>query len=300
MVSWSDICDAIHQNPDRACFVDDLSIPETKVPSERISLKPNTPANAIHAIRPENPVNTVKTDNTVKVANTVKTRTDNTQPIDPIVLGMEHSVELFDGSSKRSKQQMECEEAIRIEGMLNDLYKSQGGRSRGWTKVMLEEMIQPRCASGGNIRDLDKSKKTFVWQLVGDEKVYSSFLDFICVAKKIRVAVWFEDRRVIVYPAADSNIVDESESTYPLIHVTCKGHIEKEKEQYTYASSVQFCDSNNYVLMPPLSVIHSLSGLKLDELESVGKQLGMASVEGTKKERIALIASYKLRQRLLG
>ena len=52
--------------------------------------------------------------------------------------------------------------------------------------------------------------------------------------------------------------------------------------------------------MPPYSVGHSLAGLNLEELESVGKKLGMAEVSGTKAERVAKIASYKLQQRLLG
>lgn len=218
--------------------------------------------------------------------------------IDPIVLGMEETVHMYNGASVRMKQQMECEEAQRIEGMLNELYKTQGGRSRGWTKAMLEEMIRPRCASGGFVPELDKSKKAFLWQIVGDEKVYSSFLDFLCVAKKIRVAIWFEEeRRVILYPAADNTscFLDEPVDI-PLLHVSHTGHLLSSKP--TKNELVSFCDSKQYILMPPLSVIHSLSGLTLTELESVGKQLGMATVEGSKKERIANIAIYKLRQRL--
>lgn len=58
------------------------------------------------------------------------------------------------------------------------------------------------------------------------------------------------------------------------------------------------CESNKYTALPTLSVMASLSGLKLDELENVGKQLGMSVVEGKKVERVAAIAAYKLRQRL--
>jgi hypothetical protein len=44
--------------------------------------------------------------------------------------------------------------------------------------------------------------------------------------------------------------------------------------------------------------MHSLSGLKLDELESVGKKLGMAAVEGNKAARVIAIAEFKTRARL--
>ena len=73
------------------------------------------------------------------------------KPIDPITLGIEHREPLYTTAGQAAKKQMECEEAQRIEGELGELYKSQGGRSRGWTKTLLEGVIRPRCASGGDI-----------------------------------------------------------------------------------------------------------------------------------------------------
>jgi len=214
--------------------------------------------------------------------------------VDPIVLGIEQSDPLYDGAPFRTKHQIECEEAQRLEGLLNELYKSQGGRSRGWTKTGLESMIKPRCASGGDIRELDRAKKAFLWPLVVDDKPTSAFLDYVCVAKKIRVAVWFQEtKQVILYPAADN--LDEG-NEFPLYNVTSQGlpHIGIRN----CTELVAFCDSNSYVLMPPNSVVHSLSTLNLAELESVGKKLGMTAVEGSKAERVAKVAIYKLRQRL--
>jgi hypothetical protein len=212
--------------------------------------------------------------------------------IDPIVLGIEDP--LYDGAPYRTKHQMECEEAQRLEGLLNDLYKSQGGRSRGWTKTSLESMIKPRCASGGDIKELDRAKKAFLWPLIVDDKPCSAFLDFVCVAKKIRVAVWFlESKQVVLYPAAD-NLDDGNE--FPLYNVTSQGL--PQHGIRTCAELVAYCDSNSFVLMPPNSVVHSLGTLTLAELESVGKKLGMAAVEGSKTERVAKVAIYKLRQRL--
>jgi hypothetical protein len=177
---------------------------------------------------------------------------------------------------------------------MNDLYKSQGGRSRGWTKISLEMMIKPRCASGGNLKELDVAKRGFLWPLVRTDKPTSSFLDFLCVAKGIRVAVWFEeDKQVIVYPAADNL---DNGSTFPLYHVTDHGIPKDDFE--TCQAFLESCDANGWVVLPPASILHSLEGLTLPELESVGTKLGMTDVSGNKATRVAKIAVFKLRQRL--
>jgi len=215
---------------------------------------------------------------------------------DPIVIGIEVANPMYPESPPNTKRRIECEEAQRIEGLLNDLYKTQGGRSRGWTKGGLELMMTPRCASGGDLRELDVAKKTFLWPLVTIDKPTSAFLDFICVAKKIRVAVWFEEKKqVVLYPAADHS---ETETTIPLFHVSDHGSLLSTKDRTTCPDFLHYCDTNNWVLLPPASIIHSLEGLTLAELESVGKKLGMAEVSGTKATRVATVAIYKLRQRL--
>ena len=217
--------------------------------------------------------------------------------IDPIVLGIERRDPLYVSASPRTRHLMECEEAQRVEGQLNDLYSTQGGRSRGWTKVGLEGMIKPRCASGGDHRELDSAKKGFPWQLIGDDKVISAFLDFVCVSKAIRLAVWFADTKIIqVYPAADNLALVTTGTALPLYNVTCKGEVrigsENCKDLYSMAEG--------YTIMPPLSVMKSLSSLSLSELKSVSEKLGMPELDGNKSERVAKIAAYKLKQRLLG
>jgi len=214
--------------------------------------------------------------------------------LDPVVIGIELKEPLYEDSPYRSKHQMECEEANRLEACMDELYKTQGGRARGWTKSGLESMIKPRCASGGDIRELDRVKKAFLWSLIAEDKPSSAFLDFVCVAKQIRIAVWFLDsKQVIIYPAADN--LDKG-SEFPLYNITANGFqykgIKNTKEL------MEYCDSNSFILLPPYSVIHSLGTLSLGELESVGKKLGMLSVEGTKAERVAKIAIFKLRMRL--
>ena len=214
--------------------------------------------------------------------------------VDPLVLGIQDI--MYSRATYRTQYQIECEEAVRLETELPIVYKSQAGRSRGWTKTNLEILIKPRCAIGGNLRDLDKAKGAFHWNLVRTDKYQAAFLDFVCIVKKIRIAVWFEEeKRVVLFPAAD-HTESLGEGNIPLYHVTSSG-FERHGLQ-SGADLSAFCGANNWVLVPPASVYHAMGHLKLDELENVGRSLGMADVEGNKQARVERIVSYKLHQRL--
>lgn len=308
MVSWDNIASLCRSNPYNEIYVDSIESPMPPT-VDRIPLRVIHPVKNIVSENHSNNETTTKTAITItpnikerdqekseKAEKAEKAR-GKCKEIDPIVLNLSDTVELYFNSSYSAKKQLECEEAVRIESHLNDLYKSESGRSRGWTKVGLEALIQPRCASGGDIKELSKSNKAFPWPLVADDKLYSAFLDFICVAKQIRCAVWFdEDKHVVVFPAADNKEVDKT--NLPLYNISSNGvllslKINKNDEL------IQYCDANGWILMPPASIFHTLSTLTLSELESVGTKLGCVDLNGNKKERIAKLASYKLRQRLL-
>lgn len=308
MVSWTAISEAIAANTDKSYSVHSIDLKDGSVEIEKFpivgkakeSIKPVVlPVVLAEPVRAQEPVRApepVRAKSEPSERRLQEPRTTK-QLVDPIVLGIDARDPLYDGAPHHTRHQLETEEAALMESLLNDLYKSQGGRSRGWTKTGLETMIKPRCASGGNSRELDRVKAAFPWQLVGSDKACSAFLDFLCVAKKIRVAVWeTEAKRIMLFPAADYVGVDVV-STFPLYHVTNKGEVRHGLR--TCEDLVKFCDRDGWTLMPPLSIAHSLSGLTLAELESVGKKLGMAAVEGNKAERVAAVAVYKLRQRLL-
>jgi len=322
MVVWADIEKAIRANKDREFRVAQCHLRVPKSIIERFPLKalpvPQTNAIDEEDIEPLPPIRnrSSSSSSSCSVAEPSKfgcigskkpvsepiaeatkrkdyLRTEKRE-VDPIVVGISLKEPLYEDSPFRTKHQMECEEAQRCEGLLDELYKSQGGRSRGWTKTGLEGWIKPRCASGGDIKELDRVKKAFLWSLVAEDKATSAFLDFVCVAKNIRIAVWFLDsKRVVLYPAADNL---DAASEFPLYNITCNGL--PYKGLITTKDLVEYCDSNSFALIPPYSVIHTLGTLSLAELETVGKKLGMATVEGGKAERIAKVAIYKLRQRL--
>jgi hypothetical protein len=223
--------------------------------------------------------------------------------VDPVVLGIEHADPLYPGAPSRTRHAIEIEEAQRLEARLDALYKSEAGRSRGWTKVGLEAMIKPRCASGGDLKELDRAKKPFVWALLESDKGLMAFLDFVCVAKRIRVAVWdTAAKKITVYPAADASTPvavalegEDDGGAPPLYSVDTVGHLLEPVDLLAH------CDAHEgWTLLPPPSVLHSLSGLTLAELESVATKLGMnaAALPKGKANQVQALAAHKLRGRL--
>ena len=190
---------------------------------------------------------------------------------------------------------MEREEAQRIEALLPSLYKSEGGRTRGWTLTAFDPMIKARCASGADLRALQRAKVPFDWTLA--DKQSPAFLDFICVAQQIRVALWsLSTKTITLYPAADSRA--PAESSIPLFHVD-EGGVPKDLALEGDAF-LRFAEANGWILLPPTSVLKSLAHLTIADLDSVGRQLGMPEGTGTKTERVAALGTFKVKQRLRG
>jgi hypothetical protein len=197
-------------------------------------------------------------------------------------------------ANQNHRTAMEREEAQRIEALLQSLYKSEGGRTRGWTLTAFEPMIKARCASGADLRALQRAKVPFDWTLA--DKQSAAFLDFICIAQQIRVALWsLSTKTITLYPAADSRTPGLS---VPLFHVD-EGGIPKD---FTLEGDafLRFAEANGWTLIPPTSVLKSLAHLTMADLESVGMRLGMSEVVGTKTERVAALGTFKVKQRLRG
>lgn len=303
MVSWSDLSSAIHKNTHATFCVPHITLRADTCPVPNVirSIVSQSESSApINVIRVEKPI-----EKPIEKPKVIETKVD-TSPlefkiprasktcIDPIILGIEHVDPLYLSAPKLTKHQMDIAEAQRLEAMMNDVYGKESGRSRGWTKSGLEQMLKARCASGGDIKELERARVSFPWKLIRDDKLASAFMDFVCVCKQIRVAVWDTDAKIVaLYPAADP--VSIKKDSYPLYHVNTQG-----EQMFGSQDLLKLCDSNKFVLMPPLSVLKSLSGLTLDELAKIATQLGMRDgVDGNKAERVAAIASYKVRARLL-
>ena len=304
MVHWNELSDFLKSNPFQTYNVKalELLVPERKGISHFSIMTIPVPVTPITA-----PVPVVASAPVVAPVATVAApvapkRTQKFEilkyTLDPIVFNIDHMDVLYNDSPKASKRQMEIDEALRCEARIDELYKSQGGRSRGWTKTMLEAIIRPRCASGGDLHELKQAKSVFLWQVVKSDKAVSAFLDFLCVAKQIQVAIWDDDEKVItVYPAADY-IGEGGGGVKGLYHVYHTGMMMRVAGVHNGRALADYATTNSWTLLPSASVIHSLEKLTLGELESVGKKLGMAEVTGSKVARIAAVAGYKLKSRL--
>jgi hypothetical protein len=204
--------------------------------------------------------------------------------LDPICIGISVRDPMYEIATAAVKQSIECEEARVLESKLDQLYKTESGRSRGWTKTHLTSFIVPRAAAGSKVAP----KLAFQWASLRTDKQTSAALDFVCLAKGIRLAVWFEDTREIgIWPAADHS--SAGSGCPPLFHISGSG-------QSVGTPRTVFVDG--WTIRAALSVENSLEKLSLAELDNLAEQIGITSLTGKKPDRIRAIASHRTIQRL--
>jgi hypothetical protein len=205
-----------------------------------------------------------------------------TQGMDPISIGMVLRDPMYDIATKQVKQTLEAEEAQRLEGVLDALYKSESGRSRGWVKTHLTAFLLPRAASGSFV----SPKEVFSWDQVRTDKQASAVLDFVCLAKGIRIAVWYpESKETYIWPAADKT----SSETPPLFHFGASG-------SPLHKASVL---EDGWTLRPPLSFDHSLEKLTITELVNLAQKLGIPEPSGKKTDYIRAIGTARTKIRFV-
>jgi len=323
MVSWSHVVEAWKS---KAVALPSISVFEERGSVEFFKFPPTSEDIPKPIVKPEvasTPVltNTVElvAKNTIRFEPVVKpqdTKPQETKPIvkdpfvpkplepkrpietkDPISIGMNLRDPLYFMTSSAMKQRMECEEAQRLESVMRSIYQSQGGRARGWTLSGLDAYLKPRSASGGDINALKRAKSPFLWDQVLEDKNTSAFLDFVCVAQRIRIAIWSDaDKSVTVFPAADSS--DETFATpIPLFHVYSNGSVKSDPMDSKALASL--CATMGYAYLPPPSVMKSLAHLNVEDLQSLADKLGLHDLTGSKAQRVVSIAVWKLKLRLL-
>ncbi len=203
------------------------------------------------------------------------------RPLDPLCIAIETRDPMYAIANQTTKQSIESEEARRIEGLIGKLYKEESGRSRGWVKTKLEAHFMPRAAVGSRVQ----SKDAFDWSKIWTDKEASALLDFICIAKGVRLAVWKDSEKVVgIWPAADSANVPNP----PLFHVSAQG-------VYMQNRNIQ---QSTYALKAPYSVEHALEKLSIDELNNVAEKMGIPVPAGKKADKVAALASARMRMRI--
>ncbi len=199
----------------------------------------------------------------------------STRSVDPVCIAIELQDPLYAIASPNVRISLECTEAQRLESMVDTLYKEQSGRSRGWTKTKLTEFLVPRAAAGG------RPKVAFDWSAIWTQKEASALLDFVCLAKGIRLAVWKSEKEVGLWPAADK---EGSKPT--LFHVSSTG------------APLQDRSMSNIQLLAPYSVVAGLEKLSLGELESLAEKMNVSLPRGKKPELATFLASARMRMRI--
>jgi hypothetical protein len=98
------------------------------------------------------------------------------------------------GSIRRS---MEMEEAASLLQASEAAWKSHNGKIRGWVRKHLEEDLRLRAGGGDAAPD--------AWTSVKTNKRAALLLDYICVMRGIRVALWYPDQKAVtVVPLSGS------------------------------------------------------------------------------------------------
>jgi hypothetical protein len=211
------------------------------------------------------------------------------RPVDPLLLDMDTRDAMYEIASPVVRQEIEIKEAHRIESLLNTLYAAENGRARGWTKTHLAEFLKPRTISGGGGGTGSRSAAApFDWSAVFSDKKLSAALDFVALAKGIRVAVWNPAEKVVgIWPAADR--MDTTEAP-PVYHVSVTGLLMPEKTSVF---------ETGWTLRAPFAVEHSLEKLSLEELSNIAESLGLTAAElsGKKTDRVRLLATTRMIKR---
>lgn len=119
---------------------------------------------------------------------------DTTSAIADIVsLVLWTSDPLYRTATATAQRLMEKEEAAALLHASEAEWKRLGGRVRGWVKGHLEEDLRDRSAGG--------DPKADAWSSLRDTKRAANLVDYVCMVRGLRVALWWPESRVAtVFP----------------------------------------------------------------------------------------------------
>jgi len=215
------------------------------------------------------------------------------RPLDLLSIGILDP--LYKGAPRNTARDIERDEAIRLEALIPILYGKEGGRSRGWTKKLLETHLRVRAAVGGDLFELQKAKLGINGNNLFTCKETSALFDFLCLAKGIRCIVWKDPLHFGFWPAADRAILLKEPV---LIHVCVNelGELRFTNGYDTIEELFAWVDRTPDVgWTPALSCLSILSTHTLDELKIAADAIGLA-VTGKKSEQIVQIAAARRRR----
>ena len=99
------------------------------------------------------------------------------------------------------RRSMEMDEASFLLHSSEDAWKQHNGRVRGWVRKHLEEDLRLRSGGGDPAPD--------AWESIRTTKRAALLLDYICVIRSLRIALWWPDQNAVtVVPLTGSAATD--------------------------------------------------------------------------------------------
>lgn len=104
---------------------------------------------------------------------------------------------LYRTASAGVRRAMEAEEATALLNASEKAWRDHNGRVRGWIRKHLEEDLRGRSGSADPAPDF--------WESVRTQRRTALLLDYVCVMRSIRIALWWpEHKSVTIIPAASA------------------------------------------------------------------------------------------------
>jgi hypothetical protein len=161
-VSWSEMEAAIRTNPHRSCSL------QGGAASASLSALPSEAALAWFPGWTEDETFTVK---------------------DPVALSLWVRDPLYRVAAPAIRRSMEMEEAAFLLHSSETAWKQHNGRVRSWVRKHLEEDLRLRAGGGDPAPD--------AWEAIRTTKRAALLLDYICIMRGIRVALWWPDHKAV-------------------------------------------------------------------------------------------------------
>ena len=116
---------------------------------------------------------------------------------------------LFRTATPSVRRAMEKEEAAFLLHSSESAWKGRGGKARGWVRKHLEEDLRNRSAGGDPEVD--------AWDQVRTVKRKAQLLDYICVMRSMRVALWWPDHKSVTMIGSGKEVVQMNCSSSRLL-----------------------------------------------------------------------------------
>ncbi len=125
---------------------------------------------------------------------------------DPVALSLWIRDPLYRVAAPAIRRSMEMEEAAFLLHSSEVAWKQHNGRVRSWIRKHLEEDLRLRAGGGDPAPD--------AWEAIRTTKRAALLLDYVCIMRGIRVALWWPDHKAVT-------VIPLTGSTSPVSQINC-------------------------------------------------------------------------------